>query len=85
MLEQRDTVIRAARTVDPGVAGLEAKKSWWWIKVHAIPLPGTWVEGRMARDESPPVPFEESQAKKDHWCKHTGQAWKLKGPPLRPG
>ena len=38
LLEHRDTVIRAARRVDPRVAGLEAKKSGWWIKIFAIPV-----------------------------------------------
>ena len=28
LLEHRATVIRAAQTADPGVTGLEAKKSW---------------------------------------------------------
>ena len=38
LLEHRDTVIRAARTVDPSVMGLEARISWWWIKVYAVPV-----------------------------------------------
>ena len=31
-------MIRAARTVDPSVTGLKARASWWWIKVHAVPV-----------------------------------------------
>lgn len=38
LIEHRETVLQAARKVDPGVKGLEAKQSWWWIKVHAIPV-----------------------------------------------
>ena len=38
LLEYRDAVIRAAPTVDPGVVGLKARTSWWWIKIHAIPV-----------------------------------------------
>ena len=38
LLEHRDVVLLAARTIEPGVTGLTAKKSWWWVKVHAIPV-----------------------------------------------
>ena len=54
LLEHRDAVIRAARTVDPGVTDLEAKTSWWWIKVEYMrnQLPVSWVGGRMVRSRS---------------------------------
>ena len=34
----REEVIRAARTADSSVAGLEARTAWWWVTVHAIPV-----------------------------------------------
>ena len=36
LLEHHATVIRAARMADPGVTGLEARRTWWWVKMHAI-------------------------------------------------
>ena len=38
LLDHRDAAIRAARTVDPSVAGLEARPSWWWMKIHGVPV-----------------------------------------------
>ena len=23
---------------DPSVSGLEARETWWWVKIHAIPV-----------------------------------------------
>ena len=38
LLEFYNVAIRAARSADPGVTGLEARESWWWAKAHAIPV-----------------------------------------------
>lgn len=38
LLEHRDAVIQAARKADPAVTGLEARTSWWWLKVNAVPV-----------------------------------------------
>ena len=38
LLGHRDEVIRAARSADPSVTGVEARTAWWWIKVHSIPV-----------------------------------------------
>ena len=38
LLGHRDEVIRAARSADPSVTGLEARTAWWWVKVHGIPV-----------------------------------------------
>ena len=38
LLEHHATVIRATRMADPSVTGLEARKTWWWVKLHAIPV-----------------------------------------------
>lgn len=31
-------MIRAARSADSSVTGLEARTAWWWVKVHGIPV-----------------------------------------------
>ena len=38
LLEHYDTVIQAVRSADIGVMDLESRESWWWLKVHAIPV-----------------------------------------------
>ena len=38
MVNRATPIETAVRAVDPRVVGLEAKKSWWWIKAHAIPM-----------------------------------------------
>ena len=38
LLEHHAMEIRAARAADPSVTGLEARGTWWWIMMHAIPV-----------------------------------------------
>jgi hypothetical protein len=38
LLQYRDTVIIAARTVDKGIVDVEANESWGRVKVHGVPL-----------------------------------------------
>jgi hypothetical protein len=38
LLQYRDNVIIAARTVDKGIVGIEANESWQKVKIHGVPL-----------------------------------------------
>ena len=38
LLRYRDTVLRAARTVDSGISDVVPQQKWMWIRIHYISL-----------------------------------------------
>ena len=38
LLAYRDTIIQAARTVDPGIINITSNETWKRVKIHGVPL-----------------------------------------------
>ena len=38
LLVYRDTIIRAVRTVDPGIVNITSNETWKWVKIHGVTL-----------------------------------------------